>query len=174
MLVLVIVLVVTNVIALGALLWLRLQPAEPPELDASVAGSLSPALRPPSSTSGTRRFITIEILNPIELAGSRGRWAGIAGSLAPGITRRIVYDQALKTVRRHLSDEDVVADVRLHVIRPVEAPPRRPPASRAAAAGAAAPGAAASRPAQPPSGVVAPDSPVDLVKPDGTRRPPAG
>ena len=74
--------------------------------------------RPATSTSSVRRVITIEILNPIELAGSRGWWAGIAGSLAPGLTNRVVYDQAIKLVRRQLADHDVVADVRLHVLVP--------------------------------------------------------
>jgi hypothetical protein len=62
--------------------------------------------------------ITIEILNPIELAGTRGWWAGIAGSLAPGLTNRVVYDQAINLVRTQLADHDVVADVRLHVFDP--------------------------------------------------------
>jgi hypothetical protein len=62
--------------------------------------------------------ITIEILNPIELAGTRGWWAGIAGSLAPGLTNRVVYDQAIRLVRTQLADHDVVADVRLHVFDP--------------------------------------------------------
>jgi hypothetical protein len=79
-----------------------------------------------SSSLGNRRVITIEVLNPIELAGTRGRLVGIAGSLAPGITRRLVYDQVLKTLRRQLADQRVVADVRLHVFRPDE-PAGRPP-----------------------------------------------
>src|SRR4051794_2184605 len=82
-----------------------------------VAASIE-AMRPPTSTTSTRRIITIEILNPIELAGTRGRLAGIAGSLAPGITRRVVYDQAIKNLRRQLAEERVVADVRVHTVSP--------------------------------------------------------
>jgi hypothetical protein len=84
-----------------------------------LAASLD-AMRPPTSTSSTRRIITIEILNPIELAGTRGRLMGIAGSLAPGITRRIVYDQAIRNLRHQLVNERVVADVRLHTVSPSE------------------------------------------------------
>jgi hypothetical protein len=89
-----------------------------------LAASLDATHRPPPSATSTRRIITVEVLNPIELAGTRGRIAGIAGSFAPGITRRIVYDQVLGRLRKQLADEKVVADVRLHVLRPVPAPER--------------------------------------------------
>jgi hypothetical protein len=120
-LVLVIVLVATTLVTLGALAWFLLRPAEPLGTDRELAESISGRLRPSNSSSAVRRLITIEILNPIELAGTRGRLAGIAGSLAPGITRRVVYEQALKLVRRQLAAERVVADVRLHELeRPVD------------------------------------------------------
>ena len=121
MLVLVIVLVATNLVTLAVLAWFLLRPIEPLSTDPELAESISGRLRPSNSSSASRRLITIEILNPIELAGTRGRLAGIAGSLAPGITRRVVYEQALKLVRRQLAAERVVADVRLHELeRPVD------------------------------------------------------
>jgi hypothetical protein len=123
--VLVIVLVVTNLVTLGVLAWFLLRPQDHPAPDEKLARALSAAAGPSSSSAGNRRLITIEILNPIELAGTRGRLVGIAGSLAPGITRRLVYDQALKLVRRQLAAERVVADVRLHSFRP-EVPVARP------------------------------------------------
>jgi hypothetical protein len=123
--VLVIVLIVTNLVTLGVLAWFLLRPQDQPAPDEELARALSAAAGPSSSSAGNRRLITIEILNPIELAGTRGRLVGIAGSLAPGITRRLVYDQALKLVRRQLAAERVVADVRLHVFRP-EVPVDRP------------------------------------------------
>jgi hypothetical protein len=116
-LVLVIVLVGTNLLTLGGLAWLHLRPQEHPAPDPLLAASLE-SMRPPTSTSSLRRIITIEVLNPIELAGTRGRLAGIAGSLAPGITRRIVYDQVIRNLRHQLVQERVVADVRLHQVRP--------------------------------------------------------
>lgn len=120
---LLLLLVVTNLVAIGlaAALWrLRPRDVEPtPEL----AELLANVARQPGAI-GTRRIISVEILNPIELAGTRGRVIGIAGSLAPGITRRVVYDQAMKTLRRQLAEQQVVADVRLHTLRPQPAEPR--------------------------------------------------
>ena len=117
MLLLVVILVGTNLLTLALLLRWRLRPVDHPTPDAVVAASIE-AMRPAASTSSTRRIITIEILNPIELAATRGRLAGIAGSLAPGITRRIVYDQAIRNLRHQLVQERVVADVRLHTVTP--------------------------------------------------------
>ncbi|HEV7206842.1 MAG TPA: hypothetical protein VGN18_19715 [Jatrophihabitans sp.] len=131
MLVLVIVLVVTNLVTLGALGYLHLRPDDERGPDAAAAAALD-RTPPPAVAGGTRRLISVEILNPIELAGTRGRIVGIAGSLAPGLTRRIVYDQTLKILRRQLVEQQVVADVRLHTLRLVPSTPppspARPPA----------------------------------------------
>ena len=124
MLVLVLVLVGTNLLTLALVVRWRLRPVDHPTPDPVVAASIE-AMRPATSTSSTRRIITIEILNPIELAGTRGRLAGIAGSLAPGITRRIVYDQAIRNLRHQLVQERVVADVRLHTVSPAPEGARR-------------------------------------------------
>jgi hypothetical protein len=120
-LVLVIVLAVTNVVTAALLVRHLLRPVDHPKPDEALARSLN-GTRSPVPPGATRRVITIEILNPIELAGNRGRLAGIVGSFAPGITRRLVYDEALKLVRRQLADHRVVADVRLHIARGEEAP----------------------------------------------------
>jgi hypothetical protein len=122
-LVLVILLIVTNLATLGVFAWFLLRPADRPSPEPAPARPLSASLRPSSSASGIRRLITVEVLNPIELAATRGRLAGIAGSLAPGLTRRLVHDQVLKTLRRQLAEERVVADVRLLVVRPEDADP---------------------------------------------------
>jgi hypothetical protein len=119
-LVLVIVLIVTNLATLGGLVWLHLRPQQHPAPDPMIAASLE-TMRSPTSTSSLRRIITIEILNPIELAGTRGRVLGAAGSLAPGIARRIVYDQVARTLRTQLGERQVVADVRVHTLQPVRA-----------------------------------------------------
>jgi hypothetical protein len=138
-LVIVIVLIVTNLATLGALVWLHVRPAEQPAPDTELAASLGERRRPAGTT---RRIITIEILNPVELAGTRGRLAGIAGSLAPGIARRIVYDQAIRTLRHQLAQERVVADVRLHTVPAadrVEPTDRSEPAGRSEQTGRAEP-----------------------------------
>ena len=117
MLIFLTILVVTNLVTLGVLAWFVLRPVDHPRPDAVVARGVE-IRRPANSTSSIRRVITIEILNPIELAGSRGWWAGIAGSLAPGLTNRVVYDEAIKLVLTQFSYLDVVAYVRLHVFDP--------------------------------------------------------
>ena len=116
-----VVLLVTNATSLAALvLVLRRRDAPDAELDDGAEVFVAP--RPAGVASRSRRLITIEVLNPIELVGSRGRMASIAGSLAPGLARRLVYDQVLKTLRRELADKQVVADVRLHQLRPLARP----------------------------------------------------
>ena len=123
MLAAVVVLAVTTLLAVAALLLLVRRPPSwllerALEVDPAAAAALDGTPRPPAAAGGTRRLISIEILNAIELAGTRGRLASIAGSLAPGITRRIVYDQTLKILRGQLVEQQVRADVRLHVLRP--------------------------------------------------------
>ena len=133
MAVLVVLLVLTNLATLGVVGWLLLRPAPEAEPDALVAAGLDAAPRPASATSKPRRVISIEILNALELAGSRSRVAGIAGSFVPGLTRRLVHEQALKQIRRDIREQGVVADVRLHVIHPVQAVPAAPSTTPAAA-----------------------------------------
>ncbi|MEO9138649.1 MAG: hypothetical protein ABI345_06230 [Jatrophihabitans sp.] len=164
MLALLIVLIVTNVVTLGLLVWLYLQPIDLPHPDPAAASALDRSPRPAGLTgSGTRRMISVEILNPIELAGTRGRLAGIAGSLVPGLTRRIVYDQTLKILRRQLVEEHVIADVRLHTLRPI--PGSKPDPRPSAKAGPAEPTATAS-PAGPLIAYSDEIEKVDLAKLD--------
>jgi hypothetical protein len=119
--VLVLVLAATNLATLAALVLSRRRTAPPPPGIAS-----TPA---PGATGRVRRLITVEILNPIELAAARGRVAGIAGSVVPEVTRRIVYDRAAKILERDLAGYDVVADVHIHTMRPPRADPAPTPVS---------------------------------------------
>jgi hypothetical protein len=84
------------------------------------------------ATGRPRRFISVEVHNPIELAGTRGRIAGLAGSLVPGLTRRIVYDQIVKQMRALFVENGVVAEVHVHSVHhaptPVLVRPTRPAA----------------------------------------------
>ena len=105
---------------------------------------------PPVGTrTHTRRVITVEILNPLELAANRGRVAGIAGSLAPGLVRRMVHDQTLKRLQRELAAQRVAADVRLHTLRPVVIEPAPMGATASAAPPAAYTTAEPAEPAEP-------------------------
>ncbi len=125
-----IVLVVTNLAALGVLAYVWLRPPPQPRPDPRLATALDGALARSVTPTGTRRVISVEILNVVELAGTRGRLAGFAGSLVPGLTARIVYDQTIKTMRRQLEREQVVADIRMHTLARLE--PARPTAKAAA------------------------------------------
>jgi hypothetical protein len=121
---LVIVLLVTNLVTAAALV-LRVRSRPSPD----DAVEVFEAPRPPGVSDRGRRLITIEVLNPLELASNRaGRLAGLAGTLAPGLTRKLVYDQVHKTLRRELDRMAVHADVRLHTLRsvPRPTPPARP------------------------------------------------
>jgi hypothetical protein len=120
--VLVIVLIVTNLLTLAALIYARLRPAAEPEPqpgDEQVRAALAALARQGPPTARTRQFISVEILNPLELANTRGRLLGLAGSFAPGFTRRMVYDQTVKELKRQLVAQHVIADVHVHNLRPV-------------------------------------------------------
>jgi hypothetical protein len=114
----VIVLVVTNLLTAAAVIWLwRGRTAQEPIPASEVAELLATLAAQPAAVSGVRRVISVEILNALDLAGTRGRVVGIAGSFAPSITRRLVNEQAVKALRRQLAEQRVVAEVRLHTLR---------------------------------------------------------
>jgi hypothetical protein len=118
--VLVVLLAVTNAATLGALGYLLLRRTDQPAPDPALARALTSAVHGPSS-SATRRIITVEILNARELAATRGRLAGVAHTLAPGLVRRVVYDQTVRQLRTQLAAEQVAADVRLLAVGPAGA-----------------------------------------------------
>lgn len=112
---------------LGALAWLLLRTPDWlgtrwPRPDPIAATALDRTPSPPVTAGTTRRLISIEILNAGELAGSRGRLAGLAHNVVPGLTRRVVYDQTVKILREQLLAQRVQADVRVHVLRPPGGP----------------------------------------------------
>lgn len=57
-------------------------------------------------------LISIEILNPVELAAKESAIAGPVGSLAPNLIRRIVYQRTAAMLREQLLEYGVRADVR--------------------------------------------------------------
>ena len=131
--VLVVLLTVTNVVTAAAWAYARwrAQVAEQPR-DEQVQTALAALARQGAPDARTRQFISIEVLNPLELAGSRGRLLGLAGSVAPGLTRRMVYDQTVKELKRQLVTQQVIADVHVHTVRPVDTgrAPRTPQDAR--------------------------------------------
>ena len=58
-------------------------------------------------------LITIEILNPFELAMKENRFAGPAAAVAPDLLRQEVTRQALQRVREELVKQGVKAEVRI-------------------------------------------------------------
>ena len=67
--------------------------------------------------SGTRRVIVVEILNPVELATEKVKAAALLGAMRPELLRKIVNEQAVRTVREQLVLEGVQADVSIHAVR---------------------------------------------------------
>jgi hypothetical protein len=67
--------------------------------------------------AGPRRMLAVEILNPIELASTKVKAAGLLGAVRPALLTKIVYDQAVKQVVDQLETEGVLADVRVHAAR---------------------------------------------------------
>lgn len=69
----------------------------------------------PVTVPAGRRLITVEILNPLEVAGRESRAGGLVGTLAPSLVTRIVYDQASQQILDGLSAEGVDAQVQVRV-----------------------------------------------------------
>lgn len=66
---------------------------------------------------GPRTRITIEILNPMELAAQQHWIAGTLGSLAPALVRKIVNEMAMRIIRDELVKYGAKAELGL-----IEAP----------------------------------------------------
>jgi hypothetical protein len=116
----ILVLLVINLLVLAALLWrqwrlraellvLRAQCAqlgtELQELPADLQALL-----------GRERpmLLSIEILNPIEVAAQHSSLAGTFGNLTPGLLRRIVYERTQAIMASKLGEFGIRAEVRLH------------------------------------------------------------
>ncbi|NMN98534.1 hypothetical protein [Antrihabitans stalactiti] len=75
------------------------------------------------------RVLTIEILNPLELAASQNWVAGIASSLAPALVTKIVYERAAKMMKEELGKFGVEAVVQIQTGVPPSQPAASPKAS---------------------------------------------
>lgn len=69
---------------------------------------------PPVPAIPNRPIITVEILNPIELATSQVRAAALVGSWKPDMITKIVYEEAVKQMCAQFAEEGVVAEVLIH------------------------------------------------------------
>jgi predicted acyltransferase len=59
-------------------------------------------------------LISIEILNPVELASLESPLAGPLGRVAPSLIRKLVYQRAAEMLRQQLGEHGVQAEVRIH------------------------------------------------------------
>lgn len=66
------------------------------------------------ASGGSTELISIEILNPMELAAQQSKLASTLGSLTPSLVRRIVHNEAIKIVRKQLEKHGAKAQVRYH------------------------------------------------------------
>lgn len=65
-------------------------------------------------SGGQTELISIQILNPMELAAQQSKLASALGNLTPSLIRRIVHNEAIKITRRELERHGAKAQVRLH------------------------------------------------------------
>lgn len=108
-----------NLAALLILVWrfARLQ-----RLSAALATAAAPLLPPavqpqelePLLTESKRMLISIEILNPMQLAAQQSWFASVFGNLSPALIRKIVNERTQKMLESQLKEYGVEADVRLH------------------------------------------------------------
>lgn len=66
------------------------------------------------ATVGSACFVSLEILNPVELAAKESSLAGPLGNIAPALLRRIVYQRAVAIIREDLLKHGVQAEVKIH------------------------------------------------------------
>jgi hypothetical protein len=108
--------VITLFFSLGLLAWALKLRARLIVLEAqsnALSARLGSAPPAKSDSSGKPMRLTIEILNPIELARKESWFAGAFGTLTPALLRRIVYARTLTIMQDQLLLFDVKADVQL-------------------------------------------------------------
>ena len=108
--------VISLLFSAGLLAWvlqLRSRLAILEAQSSALAGQLGATPVPMRDTSGKPMFLTIEILNPVELARKESWFAGAFASLTPTLLKRIVYARTLTIMQDQLLQFDVKADVQL-------------------------------------------------------------
>jgi hypothetical protein len=84
------------------------------QLQALVAQAAALSTAPAPRDGLKSGLITIEILNPLELAARRSKVFGLVGSLTPDLVRRLVQQETLKILAEELRARGVQAEVKLH------------------------------------------------------------
>lgn len=118
--ILLVILLTANLVALGWMAWrqarmrsflVRLEHSaqELAPLHAELNDDLQRQLR-----RGADTVISVEILNPLEVASRASWFAGQFGSVAPRLIRREVYRQAREIMERQLREKGIEPRVQLH------------------------------------------------------------
>lgn len=86
-------------------------------LDAlGIAPDANPADFPTIASAGKRRLITVELLNPMELAAKESWFVRQFGSLTPALIHKLVYEQARNRVERQMPNFGAKAEVKVHAV----------------------------------------------------------
>ena len=108
------VLLALNALLLAALLGLQWrQRRSLGAMDAQLTQLAPQSVEPAEAPGGRRELLTIEILNPVELAASQHWAAGTLGSMAPALLRKLVYERAVGVAERMLVEHGAEAVVRV-------------------------------------------------------------
>ena len=112
-------LIAANFATLGLFVWRHLSlrrelDAARQQLDQWGAAGLGNLASSVFAALGRPSLISVEILNPMELAVKESPLAKAFGSLTPELVRREVYREIYKRLCVQLQDQGVVAEVRLH------------------------------------------------------------
>lgn len=111
---------VLMLLALGLLLWQfdrlgkRLHAMEQALLALQGERASFPADFRKLLSGGQTELISIQLLNPMELAAQQSKLASALSNLTPSLIRRIVHNEAIKITRRELERHGAKAQVRLH------------------------------------------------------------
>jgi hypothetical protein len=114
------ILLAINAVALALLLWRQFRQRQElgvlqtrcEELGAGVRAL--PADAQALLTPERPLLLSIEILNPMQVAAQQSRFADTFGSLTPALVRRIVYERAVDIVKQEVLKHGLEAEVRLH------------------------------------------------------------
>jgi hypothetical protein len=114
-----ILLAVNLLLALGLLAWVlrlrkRLSAVEAAAVTLAAEAGIQAGNAAAELPDRKGTYISIEILNQIELARKESWVGGAFGSVAPALLNRIVYARTLKMMQLELEKYHVKAEVRLH------------------------------------------------------------
>lgn len=63
------------------------------------------------ASGGNDMYLTVRILNPLEVASNNSRLAGPISGVAPGLLRRQVYDQMSNELQQELAGYGIEAEI---------------------------------------------------------------